>query len=234
MCITRASAWARPLDPALQRWLLRVGEIGRAVQSGSLTPLGWQEAMQEAYVAFSPEEWVAFIDMDRLLEGLRYPDVKFGAVKDVPWPAVEGFPADLRFGHKLFVYRKGSSTPPHAHNNLVSAHWVLRGEVRTRTFDRVEDLEAAILLQPTRDEVSRPGALVSMSDARDNVHWFEGVSEQPSISFDIPIGVTPDKQYRHPAEAYNQIYLDPTVARRADGRIEAPIIKFDDSKTKFG
>jgi hypothetical protein len=233
-CVSRAQAWARPLDPSVRRWILRVGEIGHAVQSAELTPRQWQDAMQEAYAQFRPEELVRFIDMDRLLEGLTYPAEKFGAVKDVPWPQVEGFPADLRYGHKLFVYRKGSCTPPHCHNHLVSAHWILRGAVRTRTFDRVEDLETAILLEPTRDEISRPGALVSMSDARDNAHWFEGMSEQPSISFDIPIGVTPKKVYRHPAEGYNQIFLDPTVAPRADGRIEAPIIKFEQSKLRFG
>jgi len=232
--ITRANAWATPLDPALRRWILRVGEIGYSVQSGTLTPLHWQEAMQEAYAVLSPQELVRFIDLDRLLQGLEYPPVKFGAVKNVPWPEVDGFPSELRFGHKLFVYRKGSSTPPHCHNNLVSAHWILRGEVRTRTFDRVEDLEKAILLAPTRDEVSRPGALVSMSDARDNAHWFEGVSEEPSVSFDIPIGVTPEKTYRHAAEYYNQIYLDPTVAARSDGKIEAPVILFEDSQKRFG
>ena len=73
-----------------------------------------------------------------------------------------------------------------------------------------------------------------MSDARDNAHWFEGVSAEPSISFDIPIGVTPDKTYRHEAEGYNQIFLDPAVAPRADGKIEAPIIKFEQSKLRFG
>jgi hypothetical protein len=235
LCITRAQAWASPLDPALQRWILRIGEIGRAVQTGGMTPLAWQQAMQQAYTAFPPEDWVAFIDLDGLLRGLEYPAEKLGAVKNVPWPEVAGFPADLRFGHKLFVYRKGSVTPPHVHNHMVSAHWVLRGALRTRTFDRVEDLESAILLQPTRDELSRPGALVSMSDERDNAHWFEGVSEEPAVSFDIPVvDVTPDKVYRHPAEAYNQIYLDPTVAPRADGRIEAPIIRFRESVRKFG
>ena len=151
----------------------------------------------------------------------------------MPWPEVEGFPGALRFGHKLFVYRKGSVTPPHAHNHLVSAHLIVRGQVRTRTYDRVQDLETSILLKPTRDEIPRPGTLVTMSDARDNVHWFEGVSEQ-SISFDIPVvDVTPDKHYRHPAEAYSQIYLDPTVAPRANGTIEAPIIKFRESVRKF-
>ena len=158
---------------------------------------------------------------------------KLGAVAQVPWPEVEGFPKALRFGHKLFVYRKGSVTPPHAHNYMVSAHLILRGEVRTRTFHRVQDLETSILLKPTRDEIPKPGTLVTMSDERDNVHWFEGVSER-SISFDIPVvDINPDKQYRHPAEVYNQIYLDPTGAPRADGTIEAPIIEFRDSVRKF-
>jgi hypothetical protein len=73
-----------------------------------------------------------------------------------------------------------------------------------------------------------------MADARDNAHWFEGVSAEPAISFDIPIGVTPDKTYRHQAEGYNQIFVDPTVAPRADGKIEAPIIAFQESRRRFG
>jgi hypothetical protein len=233
--LSRMQAWARPLDPSVRRWILRVGEIGHAVQSGRMTPRQWQDAMQETYAAFRPEEFVRFINMDHLLAGLTWPTESLGAVKDVAWPKAEGFPADLRFGHKLFVYRKGSCTPPHCHNHLVSAHWILRGEVRTRTFNRVEDLETAILLEPTRDEISKPGALVTMFDARDNAHWFEGVSEEPSISFDIPIwDITPDKTYRHEAEGYNQIFLDPTVAPRPNGKIEAPIIKFEQSKLSFG
>jgi hypothetical protein len=231
--VTRRGAWAAPIQPAIRRWMLRLGEIGRAVHAGELAPRDWQTAMDALYAEVSLEELAAFIDVDRLLAGLAYPKEKLGAVVNVPWPALEGFPADLPFGHKLFVYRKGSVTPPHAHNHMVSAHFVLRGEVRARTFDRVQDLDRAILIRPTRDAVCRPGALVTMSDARDNVHWFEGVSET-SISFDVPVvDLELAKQYRHPAEAYNQIYLDPTVAPRADGAIEAPLLKFDDSVRKF-
>jgi hypothetical protein len=65
------------------------------------------------------------------------------------------------------------------------------------------------------------------------VHWFEGVSER-SVSFDVPVGdIAPGIAYRHAAEAYNQIYLDPTVAPRGDGRIEAPVIKFSEAVEKF-
>ena len=129
------------------------------------------------------------IDVDRLIAAVTWPEQRLGAGADVPWPRVEGFPADLRFGHKLFVYRQGAVTPPHVHNHLVSAHWVLRGAIWVRTFDRVRDLEASILLRPTRDEVARPGALVTMSDDLDNGHWFEGVSPSPQAdgTIDAPI-----------------------------------------------
>lgn len=232
--ITRARAWASPVDPLLRAWFVRLHEIGHAVRSGQMSPAAWQSAMEELYRELSPAELVEFIDTDRLLAGLKYPEQKLGAVASVAWPHIDGVSAAPRLTAKLFVYRKGSTTPPHVHNHLVSAHWVVRGEIRTRTFDRLEDRESAILLRPTRDEIARPGTLVTMSDARDNGHWFEGRSEL-AISFDIPIsGVTPEKQYRHPDEAgSNQIFVDPTVRPRGDGSIEAPILPFADSVRRF-
>ena len=231
--LTHARAWARPLDPALRRWVLRVGELGQGVRSGTLAPESWQQGMEELYGDLSPDALIRFIDMDRLLQGLRYPEQRLGAIAQVPWPEVDGFPVGFRFGHKLFVYRRGSSTPPHVHNHLVSAHWVLEGEIRARTYDRVSDLDSSIRLRPTRDEVLLPGRIVTMSDARDNGHWFEGVTDR-SISFDIPIsGISPERQYRHPAEGYNQIFVDPTVGSGPDGMIDAPIIRFEESVRRF-
>jgi hypothetical protein len=57
-CLLRAKAWASPLDARARRWILRIGEIGHAAQSGTLTPREWQDAMQEAYAVFTPEEFV--------------------------------------------------------------------------------------------------------------------------------------------------------------------------------
>jgi len=232
-CITRANAWAAPLDPALRRWVLRVGELGQAVRAGTLAPAAWQDGMAELHASLSPEELIRFIDMDRLVEGLQAPKDRIGAIAQVPWPDVDGFPVGFRFGHKLFVYRQGACTPPHVHNHLVSAHWVLEGRIRARTYDRVADLDASIRLRPTRDEALDPGGIVTMSDQRDNGHWFEGLTGR-SISFDIPIsGISPEKAYGHPAEGANQIFIDPTVAPSSDGTIDAPIIRFEQSLQKF-
>src|SRR5262249_9087458 len=90
-CVTRSQAWAQPVPAALQRWIRRLGEIGHAVQSGTMEPGAWQAAMQELYAGLSPEELVAFIDLDRLVAGITWPAERIGAVTDVAWPQVEGF-----------------------------------------------------------------------------------------------------------------------------------------------
>ena len=225
------SAWAQEMNSVAGRWAKELGEICAAVRAGRLEPLEWQKAIERLHDRVPLEEIVKFVDLDAVLTRLQPPKEKLGAVQDVPWPEKQAMAAG--FGHKLFVYRRGACTPPHAHNHLVSAHLVLKGNIRTRTFDRLADLEQSILLHPTGDRVVKPGQTVSMSDERDNVHWFVGMSEV-SVSFDVPVGdISPAKQYRHPAEAMNQIFLDPTVPARSDGRIEAPIIPFKESVKRF-
>ncbi|HVE82347.1 MAG TPA: hypothetical protein VND93_05855 [Myxococcales bacterium] len=227
-----ARAWAQGVEPVIRKWMKELAEICAAVEAGTLAPPAWQTAIERLHASVPLEEIIRFVDLEAALARIRAPERKLGAVEDVRWPgAGPGLP---RFGHKLFVYRKGACTPPHAHNHLVSAHLVLKGQIRARTFNRLQDLERSILIQPTGDRTLGPGHTVSMSDDRDNVHWFEGASDV-SVSFDVPVGdISPGKAYRQPAEVYNQIYLDPTVAARADGRIEAPILKFRESVQKFG
>lgn len=226
----RTSAWAQGSEPITRRWQRELEEICAAVRAGKLKPAAWQAAIERLHASMPLEEIVRFVDVEAVVARIKHPEAKLGAVENLRWPA-DTLPS---FGRKLFVYRQGACTPPHAHNHLVSAHLVLKGQIRTRTFNRVEDLERSILIEPTGDRTAGPGTTVSMSDDRDNVHWFEGVAGV-SVSLDVPVDqVSPDKAYRLPAEAYNQIYLDPTVPARADGRIEAPVIKFQESVRRFG
>ena len=81
--ITRARAWASPVDSRLRGWFVRLHEIGHAVRSGQMSPPAWQSAMEDLYRELSPAELVEFIDMDRLLGGLQYPEQKLGAVVSV-------------------------------------------------------------------------------------------------------------------------------------------------------
>lgn len=229
-----ARAWSKPIAPLMNRWFKEVTDLCHSVKNGKVSPIEWQDTIQILYSQIPLFEIVRYTNVDQVIKTVKYPKEKLGAIHDVPWPEIQGFPKVQPFGHKLFVYKKGSCTPPHAHNHLVSAHLVLKGSIHARTYDRIKDLEKAILINPVKDVVVNSGAVISMSDARENVHWFEGVSDV-SVSFDIPVpGIEPKKQYAIPEEAYNQIYLDPTVKPNLSGKIEAPVIKFEDSVKKFG
>ena len=175
-------------------------------------------------------ELIKALDVNQILRTIRYPKEKLGAIQNVRLPTIE--PRDTEgFAPKLFVYRKGSCTPPHAHNHLVSAHLILRGKIRTRKFNRLEDVEQAIEIEPTVDDVFGPGHTDSMSDDENNVHWFEGVSDI-AVTFDVPVwNISPGKKYGYPVNG--QIFIDPTVPARADGRIVAPIISFPAAVRKF-
>ena len=223
-------AWARPIARGTEQWSRELAHLASEVRAGRLAPRAWQHAIEELHSTMTISELIKVLDVDEVLRAIKYPKEKLGAIQDIGLPALE--PRDTAgFGRKLFVYRKGSCTPPHAHNHLVSAHLILRGQVRTRKFDRVEDLQQAIVIEPTVDDVFGPGHTDSMSDDENNVHWFEGVSDI-AVTFDVPVwNVSPAKTYGYPANG--QIFIDPTVPARGDGRIVAPIISFPAAVRKF-
>ena len=170
------------------------------------------------------------LDVDRVLRSIKQPKDKVATIQDIRLPGVDQT-ALHGFGHKIFVYRKGSVTPPHAHNHMVSAHLILRGQIRTRKFDRLEDEQQAIVIKSTVDDVFGPGHTDAMSDDENNVHWFVGVSDL-AVTFDVPVwDVSPEREYGY--RGNGQIFIDPTAPSRGDGRIAAPIMSFAAALRKF-
>jgi hypothetical protein len=223
-------AWARTVAWKVEHWSQELARLASDVRAGRLAPQAWQHAMEQLHSAITISELIESLDVDQILRRIKYPSEKLGAIQDIRLSALE--PKEMEgFGRKLFVYRKGSCTPPHAHNHLVSAHLILRGQIRTRKFNRLEDVEHAIVIEPTVDGVFGPGHTDSMSDDENNVHWFQGVSDI-AVTFDVPVwDISPEKKYGHPAKG--QIFIDPTVPAGGDGRIVAPVISFPTAVRKF-
>jgi hypothetical protein len=223
-------SWAGTVNREVEKWSRELVRLASEVRAGRLVPLAWQHAIEQLHSSMTISELIKALDVDQILRTIKYPKEKLGAIQDVRLPTLE--PRDTEgFGRKLFVYRKGSCTPPHAHNHLVSAHLILRGQIRTRKFNRLEDVEQSIIIEPTSDGVFGPGHTDSMSDDENNVHWFEGVSDI-AVTFDVPVwDISPEKKYGYPANG--QIFIDPTVPARGDGRIVAPIISFPAAVRKF-
>jgi hypothetical protein len=219
---------ASPVDGWLRELHARCRDLGET----TITPVEWQEAVEALQRRIPLDDLLAAIDFDQLVRGLRY-RADIGVIKEVHLPRLRGLPA-RRFASKLFCYQRGAATPPHAHNNVASVHLVVRGTVRTRTYDRVRDGSRALILRPTRDLEAAPGTAISMSDDRDNAHWFVATSRH-AFTFDVVMSdVVAGKSYSTPAEAFGQIFLDPTAAPDRSGAISAPIIPFRQALSRFG
>src|ERR1700760_305333 len=126
---------------------------------------------------------LAAIDFDRLTHAFDYPDLGVNT-RPVEFPRLAGIPADPLFFPKVFGMRRGRADIPHGHKNMVSSHYVLKGEFRLRQYDKVEETDTHMVIAPTIDEVARVGSHSSISDDKGNVHWLLATTET-AFTFDV-------------------------------------------------
>ena len=86
---------------------------------------------------------------------------------------VEGLPANLGFGKQIFGCKKGQSIVPHGHANMCTGFIVLKGKWHGKHYDRIESHTDHYVIKPTIDRHFEPGELSTISDHKDNVHWFK-------------------------------------------------------------
>src|SRR5206468_4696834 len=111
---------------------------------------------------------------------------------------------------------KGRSVVPHGHNNMATAFLILKGDLHGRHYDRLEDQKEHVLIKPTIDRPFKPGECSTVSDYKDNVHWFQATSESAFIFNIHVLNVRPDS-----GEATGRVYLDPNGEKLKDGLIRA-------------
>lgn len=170
----------RELLAALLGQLLRPqgrgwGDWAKDLRAGRITAPQWQTAMERALGEVSVAELKRAIGFDRRMQGLVLPDDRAATV-DVP--------ADGPFVARVFALAKGRAIVPHAHHRMASVHVVLSGRFRVRHYERVSEAPGSVLLRPTVDRIATPGDRSSVSDERDNVHWFVAL-DGPSCTLDL-------------------------------------------------
>ena len=112
---------------------------------------------------------------------------------------------------------------------MVTAFLMLKGDFRGRHYDRLEDLPDAYIIKPTIDRKFMPGECSTISDKKNNVHWFEALSE-PAFIFNIHVfNVSPGL-----GAPTGRVYLNPEGEKLAGGRIKAPRIDYHTSVKLFG
>ena len=111
---------------------------------------------------------------------------------------------------------------------MVSAHMVLEGKVRIRTFDRLADEDGAMICRPGLDVVGEAGHAAAMCDARDNVHWFAPRSPS-AMTLDVIIDGLDPGQPRYLIQPVDVLGARPNEG----GRFRARILDFEESSRRY-
>ena len=212
-----------------EKWLSQVNEIGLSVKGQQLKQTQWQTQVEDLLSnQIDLPELLKLINFEAIAKNPKLMDN--GARSHRPKiPKLQGGPERYVFGQQIFALRKGCSVVPHGHNNMATSFLILKGNFHGRHYDRVADEEKHMIIKPTIDSKFGPGQSSSISDEKDNVHWFKA-EDEPAFIFNIHVfGVSPQSKKRT-----SRLYLDPFGEKLDDGLIRARLIDHDEAHKKFG
>lgn len=222
-----ADAWSAEIKPLAANFLNELNETSGDLKSTKLTQVQWQKHVEKLLDQVDLPDLLKYIDLDKLIKGLEFREKGERSFR-AKFPEVEGLPKNLVYGHQLFALKKGRSVVPHGHNNMATAFLVLRGDFHGRHYDRIEDHDDHMIIRPTIDEKFEPGGYSTVSDHKDNVHWFTANSDTGFI-FNIHVLNVDPKNKKN-----GRVYVDPQGEKLSNERIKAPKMKSAAAFQKYG
>jgi len=221
----RTDAFAQEVEPLTARWLAEVNRMSIDLKGQTLPPLEWQKQVEALLHKVDLPDLLRFVDFDKLTANLKFKEQGEHSLSP-SFPQVEGLPTELVYGRQIFALSKGRSVAPHGHDNMATCFLVLRGDFHGRHYDRLEDTKEHMIITPTIDRAFGPGGHSSISDVKDNVHWFECTSETGFI-FNIHVmSVKPGRTGR--------VYVDPRGETLSGGRIKARKLNAQEAYRLYG
>ena len=228
-----STLWTRGLPAAadsatIGKWFTELAELTNDLHGRKLKDTEFQTRMEELYRRVDLQALIRAVTLDDLERTTRLPD-NGAANLGFSLSHVEGIPADLRFGKQIFGLKKGRSIVPHGHSNMCTGFIVLKGTFRGRHYDRLETQADHYLIRPTSDREFKPGDLSTISDHKDNIHWFQALSE-PGFVFNIHvIGYDPGIR-----DSSGRLYLDPDGEKVSGDLIRAKKMSSSECHRKYG
>jgi hypothetical protein len=216
------------VKPIVDDWLKELNTISQDLKDHKLKDVEFQKSLERLYGRTDLQALLKSLDFDRIAAGVNYP--AHGA-KSLPvdFRGVSGLPTKLVFGRQIFAMQRGRSVVPHGHDNMSTGFIVLKGDFRGRHWDRVEDNKDHYIVRPTIDRKFVVGEFSTISDHKDNVHWFTAESD---TGFLFNIHVT-DYNAENPKGA-GRVYVDPLGEKLSDGLYKAPKISYGKANEMYG
>ena len=220
-------AFAEKVRPVTTHWLNDVNQLGLDLKDQSVSQIVWQEKLRELFAQVNLDELLNLIDFDKLTAGVELKDRGARSLR-FSFRQIEGVPEKLAYGKQVFALKQGRSVVPHGHNNMATAFIILKGDFHGRHYDRLEDEQDHVIIRSTIDKQFGPGGFSTISDFKDNVHWFKATSDQGFIFNIHTVNVSSgDKRT-------GRVYLDPDGEKLAGDRIRAPRINYDEAHRRYG
>jgi hypothetical protein len=226
--VCRAGALAGPVKPLVRKWLVEMEQVTKSLRDGRVKPLDWQQQIESLLARVELKDLLAAIDYERLAKGAIFPEDHESA-EDVNFSQSEGLPTELSFAPYFYAMRKGVAIVPHGHRNMASMHMILKGQAHGWHFKRVSDDSQHIIIKPTEDKVMGVGEPSTISDQRDNIHWFKALTE-PVFMFNIGVfGINPSAGFT------GRDYIDPLGGEKLkDGLIRARRLDVKEAYKLYG
>ncbi len=214
--------------PVLDGWLKELNAISRDVRDRKVKDVEFTRSLEGLYRRVDLDALLKSLDFDRIAREVNYPAI---GAKSLPvdFDKVSGLPTSLVFGRQIFAMKKGRSVVPHGHDNMATGFLVLKGNLRGRHYDRVEDHKDHYVIRPTIDRSFQPGEFSTVSDHKDNVHWFTAESETAFI-FNVHVTETDPGNPKPPG----RVYVDPAGEKLAGGLIKAPKVTYGQVNRMYG
>jgi hypothetical protein len=225
--------WSRRLlgadvRPIVDDWFAELNTISRDVHEHRTKDVQYQQSLERLYQRVDLSALLKTLDFDRLAAGVSFP-AKGAKSLPVDFSHAGGLPVELAFGRQIFGMGKGRSVVPHGHDNMATGFLVLKGSFRGRHYDRIEDHADHYIIRPTLDREFQPGQFSTISDHKDNVHWFTNQSETGFI-FNVHVVETNPENPKRPG----RVYVDPMGEKLAGGLIKAPKISYGKVNQLYG
>ena len=222
----RTESIGRNILPIARHWAIRLQEMCKDLKTESISQKVWQSQIEDLLNNIELNDVLQFIDFEKLVRGMELPDLGVKA-QPIRFPRLEGLDDNVVFVKKVFGIKKDRTIIPHGHSNMASAHLVLKGEFDLKHFDKIHQEKDHLIVEPTIDRVASVGSVSSISDDKDNIHWFIAKKDQ-NYTFDI---IMLDLNARH----YDIHNLDMYAAQKLNGsQLRVPIMDVDSALKKYG
>ena len=220
--------FAEEVKPTIAAWLKDLIDMTQDLRGRKLTDLEFQTKMEELYKRVDLPALVGLVKLDDIEKTAKLPEN--GALsRGIDLAKVQGLPGNVNFGKQVFACKKGRSIVPHGHVNMCTGFIVMKGKWVGKHYDKVETLKDHFVIKPTIDKEFGPGELSTISDHKDNVHWFKATTESAYI-FNVHVSGY-DETIK---DAANRMYLDPDGEKLSGGLIKAPKMSSDACHKKYG